>query len=72
MQLSNSFDPVTLGKVKRSALISLAGFVIAVVPMLLPDILAAVQDKPYIAALVGAAGPWIVNTIREWMKGQTQ
>ena len=69
-QIAKTFDPVTVEKIKRSALISLSGFVIAVIPMLLPDILKSVKDYPMAVAFVGSFAPWVVNVVREWLAGQ--
>lgn len=70
MQIAKSLDPVTVGKIKRSAMISAGGFIVAVIPMILPDVLSMLSQYPIAAAAIGAIGPWIVNTIREWLAGE--
>lgn len=67
-----TLDPKVVAKVKRSALISLGGFLVAVIPTILPDVLAAFQQYPIIATAIGALGAWIVNTIREFLKTSDQ
>lgn len=68
-QIKRSFDEVTIEKIKRSALIASGGFIVSVIPMLVPDILKMLEDKPAVAAFVGVTSTFIVNTIREYLKG---
>lgn len=70
MQIAKAFDQETLAKVQRSALIALGGFVVSALPMLLPDILEALAGRPMLAAFIGAFGTWLVNAVREWLRGQ--
>uniref|UniRef100_A0A6M3XVT0 Holin n=1 Tax=viral metagenome TaxID=1070528 RepID=A0A6M3XVT0_9ZZZZ len=70
MQISKAFCPETLAKVKRSALIALGGFVVSALPMLLPDILNALAGRPMLAAFIGAGATFLVNTVREYLKGK--
>jgi hypothetical protein len=71
-QVANSFDPTTVKKVQRSALLALSGFAVAVIPMLLPDIMRMAQGHPVIVALVSSGIPWVVNLINQWRAGQPQ
>lgn len=70
MQIRNVFDPETLAKIQRSAFIALGGFVVSAVPMLLPDILNALAGRPMLAAFIGAGATFLVNTVREYLKGK--
>jgi hypothetical protein len=70
MQIKNTFDKETIEKIKKSALIALSGFLIAVIPLLIPGLQDAFKANPTIAALVAVVGSWLVNTLREYKKGQ--
>lgn len=71
-QIAKSFDPITIKKIKKSAQIALVSFLIAVIPMLQQDILAALADKPYVVAGITAFGGWVYNALRQWKAGQPQ
>jgi len=70
MQISQAFDVVTIKKIQHSAWLSIAGFAVSALPMLLPGVLEMAKDYPVIVALVSAGVPWCVNLIKEWMKGE--
>lgn len=72
MQIPQAFDKETIEKIKRSALISLGGFIVAVVPMLVPTVTQMLQSHPSLALAAGAFGAWVVNTIKEWLAGSTK
>ena len=68
-QKAKTFDQVTLEKIKKSALISGAGFLVAVIPLLLPQSLEMLKEYPVMAALVASLGAFTINAIKEWLKG---
>ena len=72
MQISQSFDPHTLGKIKHSFLLGLAGFVTSSVPVLLADpaVTKFLQDHMYIGMLVASFVPVVINAIKQWYQGQ--
>ena len=70
MQIANQFDPTTLKKLKHSALLSLAGFAAVALPTLLPDILRLAQGHPVLVSLVSVSVPFIINSLREFLKGE--
>lgn len=72
MQIAKTFDPQTINKIKSSALIGLVGFLVAVIPMVQQDVLAAVQDKPYLVALLTALGSWGYNALKEYLTGHEE
>jgi len=71
-QIAFQLDPVTVAKIKKSALLSLAGFTVAAVGILTssPDVLAWLQAHPLVAAFVASFSPLIINAINEWRSGQ--
>ena len=75
MQIARSFDAVTLGKMKTSALVATAGWVITVVPVVTLGIEAAIREgRPFdwrtpLAMTVSVIGTWCANTAKEWLKG---
>lgn len=72
MQIAQKFDPVTLGKIKKSALISAAGFVVAALSLLQPNLLELVKENPLLTMFVSSFCPFLVNSIREWLAGQKE
>lgn len=72
MQIAFKLDPVTVAKIKKSALIALVGLLTAVLPMLQQDILKYLADKPYLVALITSVGSWVYNALKEWSAGQQQ
>lgn len=72
MQISRAFDAVTIQKIKHSALLSLAGFAVAAIPLLLPGILELAKGNPVAVAFVAAVVPWIVNLIKQFLSGEPQ
>lgn len=74
MQIAYKLDSLTIEKIKKSVLLGTAGFVLAVVPVLLSDkaIEAFLQAHPIVALAVGSYIPVILNAIRQWVKGQPQ
>ena len=69
-QIKNSFDPETIAKIKRSALLSLAGFAVAVLPMLAPPLMDMAQGNPVIVALISAGVPFLLNSLRQYLAGK--
>jgi len=70
MQIKKAFDKATIDKLKKSALIALAGFAITAISTLIPNFQEAFQSNPTLAALVAVVGSWLVNTLKEWVKGE--
>ena len=72
MQIPFSFDPVTVAKIKKSALLATTGFVVAALGILMADpaTLAFLQQHPVVGAAIAAYVPLIVNAVNEWRKGQ--
>ena len=70
MQIRNSFDPVTLGKIKRSALISLGGFAVSAIPLVMPAVLESLSKYPVAALFAGSMATLAVNAVREFLKGE--
>lgn len=70
MQISNSFDPETIAKIKRSALLSLAGFAVAVLPMIAPPLMEMAKGNPVIVALISAGVPFLLNTLKNYLAGK--
>lgn len=72
MQIAFKLDPVTLGKIKRSAIIAFGGFALAVIPQVVPNVISALSAHPMLATGLGAFAPFVVNCIKEWVSGAEQ
>lgn len=72
MQIAKQFDEVTVGKIKRSGLVASAGFILAVIPVLLndPNVVHFLQAHPVAGVFAGSFAPFIINSIRQWLAGQ--
>lgn len=67
MQIKYSFDKTTLIKIGKGALITFTG---AGTIAVLGYIGALKIDNPTLAGLIALIIPILVNSIREWMKGE--
>lgn len=66
MQIKYRFDRDTLKKIGKGALISATG----AAALYVLDFIGALQfSNPEITSLVAFAVPFLVNVVREWMKG---
>lgn len=74
MQIAFKLDQITKEKIVKSLLLGTAGFVLAVVPVLLSDqtVSAFLKAHPVLALAVGSYVPVVLNAVRQWMKGQSQ
>lgn len=66
MQVKNSFDRETLIKVGRGALIAGTG----AVALYLFDWIGTIDVGTTWTPLIGAVVPFLINAVKEWMKGQ--
>ena len=75
-QIAKTFDRVTIGKIKRSAMISLAGWAVVAIPFLVKEINDLILQGDVIdwrtplVMLTSAIGAWGVNTLKEWRAGE--
>lgn len=69
MQIAWKLDQVTKDKIKKSALIGIAGFVLAVVPELMPSIAQSLASHSVIATFIGSAVPFVLHALYQWIKG---
>lgn len=67
MQVKNALDPTTLGKIGRGALIAFTG---AGTIAVLGYIGALDIGNPTITGIIALIIPVLVNSIKEWMKGE--
>jgi len=66
-QTKNSFDRTTICKIAKGALIAATG----AGALYILNVVGALQfSNPTITSLVAFAVPFLVNVVREWMKGE--
>lgn len=75
MQMPKQFDPETLQKIRKSALIALGGFLLIGVPFATEGLISYLQtgemfDWVTLSVMgITAGSTWFVNTIREYLTG---
>jgi hypothetical protein len=70
MQIAWQFDKITLKKMGVSALLLVAGAFLTFLADNALKLVGAVGIPPNVQPLVLAAFTWLVNTVKEWIKGQ--
>lgn len=71
MQITNSFDSVTLKKMGISAALLAGGAVLTFLADNALKLLGAVGIPPQAQPLALAVFTWLINTAKEWVKGES-
>jgi hypothetical protein len=69
-QIKSAFDPITLRKMGTSALLLLGGTLLTYLSDNLLELITAVGIPDVILPVAVSVFTWLINTVREYLKGQ--